>query len=127
MGFMPLSQLLLSKDANYPWLILVPQRANVTELHHLRAKDRQQLLRESMTLSDAMEELFKPEKLNVAALGNQVPQLHIHHIARYKTDPAWPRPVWGAVEPVEYPGELLEERLQAIRQALNLEEFFPPG
>lgn len=127
-GFMPLSQILMSRDANYPWFILVPQRANVAEIHHLTAKDRQQFLKESVLLSEAMEELFKPDKLNVAALGNMVSQLHVHHVARYKTDPAWPKPVWGAVAPAEYEEQLLQQRLQLIEQRLTeTEEFIPPG
>lgn len=127
-GFMPLSQILMSRDANYPWFILVPQRANVAEIHHLTAKDRQQFLKESVLLSEAMEELFKPDKLNVAALGNMVSQLHVHHVARYKTDPAWPKPVWGAVAPTEYEEQLLQQRLQLIEQRLTeTEEFIPPG
>ena len=95
LGRFPLCQLLLLRDANYPWFILVPDREDISEIHHLSEQDQQQLLRESMTLSRALEQAFSPDKLNIAALGNMVPQLHIHHIARYTTDPAWPAPVWG--------------------------------
>ena len=89
-GQFELCLLLISRDANYPWLILVPKREGISEIHQLEASDRQQLLEESCVLSQAMTELFAPDKLNVAALGNVVPQLHIHHIARYHSDAAWP-------------------------------------
>jgi diadenosine tetraphosphate (Ap4A) HIT family hydrolase len=98
----PLSHLLLMQDANYPWFILVPDRENVTEIHHLKEADRQQLLHESCSLSAALETAFHPDKLNVAAIGNLVPQLHIHHVVRYRTDAAWPAPVWGRVPAMPY-------------------------
>ena len=79
-GQFDLSLLLISRDANYPWLILVPKRENITEIYQLNDIDRQQLLHESCVLSQVMTELFAPDKLNIAALGNVVPQLHIHHI-----------------------------------------------
>jgi diadenosine tetraphosphate (Ap4A) HIT family hydrolase len=90
------------QDANYPWFILVPDRENVTEIHHLKEADRQQLLHESCSLSAALETAFHPDKLNVAAIGNLVPQLHIHHVVRYRTDAAWPAPVWGRVPAKPY-------------------------
>lgn len=114
---LPLSLLLLSKDANYPWCILVPQRQNVREIHQLSREDRRQLLNESCQVSEVMEALFKPVKMNVAALGNMVPQLHLHHIARFEDDLAWPKPIWGVVEPVAYKENALEERIILLRQA----------
>ena len=113
----PLSLVLLAKDANYPWCILVPKRENVKDIHHLNTEDRAQLLAESCRLSELMEEIFKPIKMNVAALGNMVPQLHLHHVARFDTDAAWPNPIWGAVKAVAYDENSLNERLAALRKA----------
>ncbi|HEX5339290.1 MAG TPA: HIT domain-containing protein [Gammaproteobacteria bacterium] len=95
LGAFPLSLLLLMNDSNYPWFILVPQRNDIRELHELDDADRTRLLNESTLLSRALIRAFTPDKLNIAALGNQVPQLHLHHIVRYTRDPAWPAPVWG--------------------------------
>ncbi len=113
----PLSLVLLAKDANYPWCILVPKRENVKDIHHLNTEDRAQLLAESCRLSELMEEIFQPIKMNVAALGNMVPQLHLHHVARFDTDAAWPNPIWGAVKAVAYDENNLNERLAALRKA----------
>ncbi len=114
----PLSLVLLSLDANYPWCILVPRRAGIREIYELDAADQQQLLRESSALGETMMALFQGDKLNVAALGNMVPQLHLHHIVRYEGDEAWPGPVWGVVEKLEYSEELLHERVESLRDAL---------
>lgn len=94
-GNFPLSVLLLMNDANYPWFILVPRRADIREIYQLDGKDQQQLLWESSALAEGLSAQFQADKLNIAALGNMVPQLHLHHIVRYRTDPAWPAPVWG--------------------------------
>lgn len=102
LGRFELCRLLLMNDANYPWFILVPERENVREVHELAASDRRQLWDESAQLSRALTTVFKPDKLNIAALGNQVPQLHVHHIVRYTHDAAWPAPVWGKVPPRQY-------------------------
>jgi diadenosine tetraphosphate (Ap4A) HIT family hydrolase len=115
LGRFTLSHLLLMRDANYPWCILVPDREGVAEIYQLSEADQQQLLRESSQLSLAMAAAFSPDKLNVAALGNVVPQLHIHHIARYKTDAAWPAPVWGRVALKPY----AEDELAAVVQSLK--------
>lgn len=122
-GRFPLSLLLLSKDANYPWCILVPQREDIFEIHHLSDEDQQQLIRESSQLAETMTGLFNAHKMNVAALGNQVRQLHLHHVARFQDDPAWPKPVWGMVEAKAYAPEELEERLKVLRNALVGENF----
>ncbi|MFA5494037.1 MAG: HIT domain-containing protein [Porticoccaceae bacterium] len=107
LGSFPLSLLLLNRDANYPWFILVPQRPAITELYQLPVADRRQLLDESCLLSEVLMDVFAADKLNVAALGNVVAQLHVHHIARYTTDKAWPRPVWGAAPPAAYAEQAL--------------------
>ena len=97
LGRFTLCHLLLVEDANYPWFILVPDRDSIKEIYQLSSDDQIQLLTESSLLSDRLMQVFKGDKLNLAALGNQVPQLHVHHIVRYQTDPAWPAPVWGKV------------------------------
>ncbi len=96
-GDFPLCRLLLMNDANYPWFILVPRRAEIQEVFELEQQDQKQLLKESSHLSQVLSKIFQADKLNIAALGNIVPQLHIHHIVRYQTDQAWPNPVWGAI------------------------------
>lgn len=117
-GRFPLSHLLLMRDANYPWFILVPDREDVTEIHHLAEADRLQLLHESCSLSVALETAFHPDKLNVAAIGNLVPQLHIHHVVRYRDDVAWPAPVWGRLPPKPYSDAQLEARLVTLKASL---------
>jgi diadenosine tetraphosphate (Ap4A) HIT family hydrolase len=114
----PLSLVLLSLDANYPWCVLVPRRSGIREIYELDPADREQLLRESCALGEAMMNLFQGDKLNVAALGNMVPQLHVHHVVRYEGDEAWPGPIWGVVDKLEYSEELLHERVEALRDAL---------
>lgn len=98
---LPLSQVRLQNQSLVPWLILVPRRA-VTELHELSAEDRATLIEEIALTSKAVQKIFAPDKINVAALGNIVPQLHVHVIGRFKNDPAWPQPVWGRLEPSPY-------------------------
>ncbi|WP_375056229.1 HIT domain-containing protein [Zobellella sp. DQSA1] len=95
LGELPLSLVLLANDGRYPWLILVPQRADIREIHWLSEDDQLQLLRESCALGRLMETELSADKMNVAALGNMVPQLHLHHVARFTSDVAWPAPVWG--------------------------------
>ncbi len=126
-GHFPLSMILLHRDSQYPWLILVPQREEVTEIHHLGSSDRAQLIEESCRLAEVMVDLFAPQKMNVAALGNVVPQLHLHHIARFEEDPAWPHPVWGRIPAVPYSDAALMERLQRLRHALAGDDFHTAG
>ncbi|MFA0412479.1 HIT domain-containing protein [Vibrio renipiscarius] len=95
LGHFPLCVALLHKDNIVPWVILVPKRNNLKELHHLPMHEQQQFLLESQAVSQALEATCQPDKLNLGALGNMVPQLHIHHIARFKADAAWPGPIWG--------------------------------
>jgi diadenosine tetraphosphate (Ap4A) HIT family hydrolase len=95
LGHLPLCACLLMNDMHYPWLILVPQRENLREIFELSPADQQQLIRESSWVSERLSTHFKADKINIGALGNMVAQLHIHHIARYENDAAWPGPVWG--------------------------------
>ncbi|MDX8396801.1 MAG: HIT family protein [Mariprofundaceae bacterium] len=119
-GKLDLCVVLLMPDANYPWLILVPQRENISEIYQLNEQDQQQLMRESSQVSILLTELFKADKINVAALGNMVAQLHIHHIVRYKNDAAWPAPIWGAVPAKRYDEKALQDILDKLSQALRL-------
>ena len=102
LGEFDLCTLLLLNDSNYPWFILLPNRENLKELHQLSNEDQQQFMAESMFFSRCLEQVFNPDKLNIAALGNVVPQLHIHHIARFIDDASWPKPVWGATSAIPY-------------------------
>ena len=101
-GRLRLSRVLLMNDARFPWIILVPERAGMAELIDLAAADRTQLWDEITQTSEALRALYGPDKLNVAALGNMVRQLHVHVVARFTSDPAWPKPVWGSGPPVYY-------------------------
>jgi len=114
-----LSHVLLMRDARWPWLILVPARAGVTEIHQLDQTDRGRLIEEAAQAGRVLERLFSPDKVNVGALGNMVPQLHVHVIARRRDDPAWPGPVWGhgAAEP--YAPDALSRRIEDLRAALG--------
>lgn len=120
-GDLPLCRVLLSNDANYPWTILVPRRAGIREIVELAEADQQELLRESNLLSRALIALFAPTKLNIAALGNVVPQLHVHHIARFDGDAAWPAPVWGKVPALDYLPAERAARIAALRDHLGPE------
>lgn len=118
-GETPLNQVLLMRDARYPWLILVPRRSDVTEPFELSEADQAQLWQESMRLGEAMKAHFAADKLNIAALGNQVAQLHVHHIARFHTDDAWPGPVWGVGSAVPYSGTALDTLVRELRILLQ--------
>ncbi len=115
-GDFPLSRLLLSNDSNYPWFILVPRRADISELFQLEAADQQQLWRETTLLAETLKDSFDADKLNVATLGNVVSQLHMHVIVRKREDAAWPAPVWGKHPARPYTAE----QVAAIRERLRL-------
>jgi len=102
-----LCRVLLMNDSNYPWLILVPQRPSLRDFDEVAGADRGVLDGEITRACAALRQLFKPHKLNVASLGNAVPQLHIHIVARQPSDPAWPKPVWGVVPAKPYAAEAL--------------------
>ena len=120
LGDAPLCRLLMMNNADYPWFILVPRRASVREMHDLDAADRAQLFAESCALALAMEAAFAPDSLNVAKLGNVVAQLHLHHVARYRTDPAWPGPVWGRVGGSVYTPDQAQAIVDRLRKRLGL-------
>ncbi len=95
LGEFPLCSVLLMNNAKFPWIILVPKRVDMVELMDLSTEDQITLMNEITQTSKIIKETYWPDKINVGALGNIVPQLHIHVIARFKTDDAWPEPVWG--------------------------------
>ncbi len=110
----PLCKLLLCNDSAYPWFILVPQVNDISDIYQLDWSQQQQLLNESSLLSELLMQVFDGEKMNVAALGNVVEQLHVHHVVRYKTDCSWPKPIWGQQPLTPYSDEdlvTLKEKL----------------
>ena len=120
-GDLPLSRALVINDANYPWLLLVPRRAGMVELIDLGEVERAQLMTEIARVAGALKEVTQCDKLNIAALGNVVPQLHVHIIARRHGDAAWPRPVWGVVPPLAHDPADLERFISAIRRKIWLD------
>lgn len=117
-GEFPLSTCRLMNDCQFPWLILVPRIAGVKEIYELSLNDQVQFLRESSWLSSQLAKTFGADKMNVAALGNQVPQLHFHHIVRYQNDSKWPNPVWGTPA-IPYSNAVLANMQQALMMALR--------
>lgn len=122
---LPLCALRLMRDARYPWLILVPRLAGAEEIVDLAPDLRHQLIEEIAATSRVLRAQFRPDKLNVAALGNQVPQLHVHVIARRRDDAAWPRPVWGAADPLPYAPDSLAERVALLQAAFATDRPSP--
>jgi diadenosine tetraphosphate (Ap4A) HIT family hydrolase len=119
-GDLPLCKVLVIKDANYPWLLLVPRREGAVEIIDLDEVAQGQLMTEISRVSRALKEITKCDKLNVAALGNLVPQLHIHVIARRTSDAAWPRPVWGVMQPLAHDAEEVQNFINALRRKIWL-------
>ena len=120
-GDLPLTRALLTNDANYPWLILVPRLPGLVELIDLEENAQVQLLGEIAATARALKNMTQCDKLNIAALGNQVPQLHVHVIARRHGDAAWPKPVWGVKPPLAYEKGQLHAFLESLRQSLKSE------
>ena len=118
LGNLRLCKLLLMNNKQYPWLILVPRQSKATEIHHLGKEDQISLIMESNLVARLMEKLFAPDKLNSAAIGNVVSQLHIHYVARYKTDQAWPKPVWGHSPAIAYEDSKIKELTTLIQDEL---------
>ena len=115
----PLCRVLRMNDRSYPWLILVPRLAGAREIIDLSSEDQQRLMLEIARASTALKTLRRPHKINVAALGNMVPQLHVHVIGRDESDPAWPKPVWGAVPANPFPPLEAEMEIGAWREAFH--------
>lgn len=119
LGYSRLCEIRLMNDSTWPWLILVPAVAGIREIYQLQHGQQLRLMEESSALSEGMMEIFSGDKMNVAALGNMVPQLHLHHIVRFEGDPAWPGPVWGKRAPVAYREPSLAEVIAQLQPVLR--------
>jgi diadenosine tetraphosphate (Ap4A) HIT family hydrolase len=114
---LPLCRVLLMNDRRFPWLILVPEREGLREIHDLPPAERSTLIEEIVLAGQVLARLVQPDKLNTGALGNLVPQLHVHVVARFATDAAWPGPVWGSGAAVAFAASGLEELRGRIAKA----------
>lgn len=121
LGQLPLCRVLLMNDARYPWLILVPQRPNLRELTDLDPSAQGELMREIDAVARALVAVCQPDKLNIAMLGNVVPQLHVHVVGRSRLDASWPAPVFGIGNSVAYGDDALMLRMHELKAALDLE------
>ncbi|MFT5538837.1 MAG: diadenosine tetraphosphate (Ap4A) HIT family hydrolase [Alphaproteobacteria bacterium] len=118
-GALELCRVLLMNDARFAWVILVPARDGLREIHDLDASGRSLLIEEVAVVSQALEGLYQPDKINVGALGNIVPQLHVHIVARHEGDAAWPGPVWGAGKAVPYDAAALKAVIGGFGAAIK--------
>ncbi|MFZ2313571.1 MAG: HIT domain-containing protein [Methylobacter sp.] len=118
-GRFELCRLLMMNDSQYPWFILVPEKTDINEIYQLTKPDRELLAEESGYLAENLAELYQADKMNIAAIGNIVPQLHIHHIVRYQTDRAWPAPIWGKFDAVPYTEQQITDNLARLRKQLE--------
>jgi len=119
-GNLPLSQVRILPDPECPWVVLIPEREGITETHQLSEGDQQQLIHEITLISSLLEREFSVDKINLGALGNVVPQYHVHLIGRLTSDRAWPGPIWG-VDPVDPPDEALMEQLRQNLETLCID------
>jgi len=115
----PLCKLLLCNDSAYPWFILVPRVNDISETYQLNWQQQQQLLNESSLLAELLMQIFNGDKMNVAALGNVVQQLHVHHVVRYKSDVSWPKPIWGQQALTPYSNDELAQLKDKLLPALE--------
>jgi len=113
-----LSQLLLMNDKRFPWLVLVPRKMNISEIDELTSSEQIKLMSEIVVLSKMFKQAYHVDKINIAALGNIVPQLHIHIVARYKTDSAWPSTVFGFQKPIAYSSEKVQIIIKEIKSLI---------
>lgn len=123
-GNLPLSAVLMSRDSRYPWCILVPRIANITESYQLTAEQQQQLCLESAMVAKTLMSEFNGDSMNVAALGNVVSQLHIHHVVRFTSDDTWPGPIWGVGQAVPYSAEALMAMKSKVTAMLATQQDF---
>jgi len=121
LGKLQLCRVLLMNDSQFPWLILVPEKSDITEIYQLSMQDQQLLMQESSFVAEQLAEIYLADKMNIAALGNMVPQLHIHHVVRYKSDKSWPAPIWGQFDALPYTEDKLLATVKKIKQALKLD------
>jgi diadenosine tetraphosphate (Ap4A) HIT family hydrolase len=120
LGRLNLCQLLIMNDSQFPWFILVPEIYGITEIYQLSKQQQNALIEESSVLAELLNKHFKADKINIAAIGNLVPQLHVHHVVRYHSDKAWPAPVWGKFSTIPYTEQELLETVRLIRNHLDL-------
>ncbi len=118
-GRFELCHLLMMNDQNYPWFILVPEKADVREIYQLNSAERLLLSDESCYLAAQLAQIYQADKMNIAAIGNLVPQLHLHHIVRYQSDLAWPAPVWGFAPANPYHSEQIQKHIDMLKQQLT--------
>jgi len=123
MGEFTLCRLLLMNDSQFPWFVLVPMREDKSEVYQLSDKDQSQLWLESRLLSVALMDLYKGDKLNIAAIGNVVSQLHLHHVVRFKEDACWPKPIWGQLPMKAYNTDHVEKIKQSLLAPLGVFGF----
>ncbi len=119
-GRFNLCQLLMMNDSHYPWFILVPEKADITEIYQLAKPEQHTLLEESSYLAENLAALYQADKMNIAAIGNLVPQLHIHHVVRYRSDKAWPDPVWGKFAAIPYTQQQIADNIIRIKKQLHI-------
>ena len=120
LGKMGISRVLLSKDANYPWVLLIPEIEGATEVHELSEEQQQDVTKSMTFVSTKMKEHFKADKMNVANIGNIVSQLHIHVVARFEGDLAWPDPIWGHSPATAYEPQKFEDLCKNLKEVLEL-------
>ncbi|HEC73720.1 MAG TPA: HIT domain-containing protein [Methylophaga aminisulfidivorans] len=119
LGEFELCDVLLMNDARYPWVILVPKRDAISEIFQLSQTEQRQLQSESSFVAKAMKDLFSADKMNIAALGNMVEQLHLHHVARFRSDAAWPKPIWGQGQAENYSEVAVKAISSQLRRVLK--------
>ncbi len=120
LGKIGFTKVLMCKDSNYPWVILVPEIDNATEIHQLTANQQTELMQTITFIAEKMEVEFKADKINIGALGNVVKQLHIHVVARYETDIAWPGPIWGQHPMKQYDEATMVTMINKLKQLFEL-------
>jgi diadenosine tetraphosphate (Ap4A) HIT family hydrolase len=118
-GRFNLCRLLMMNDRQYPWFILVPEKPGLQEIYQLTQTERAMLIDESSYLAENLAELYRADKMNIAAIGNLVPQLHIHHVVRYQNDKSWPSPIWGKFEAIPYSEQETKDALTRIKMQLS--------
>lgn len=120
LGNLRLSRLLLMNDCQFPWFILVPEIEGIIEIFQLEKEQRIVLMEESSELAEVLHKVYQADKINIASIGNLVPQLHVHHIVRYRSDKAWPAPVWGKFSAVPYTEQAVKQTVQLLSSHLDL-------
>jgi len=118
-GEMPLCKVLLMNVSNFPWIILVPRVPKINELFHLNKSEKDNYQSETNYLLEQMSKLYNSHKMNIASLGNLVPQLHTHIIVRYKTDDAWPNPVWSYPKMIPYENHHSKLEIDKIKKLVD--------